>query len=147
MQRVGEASVSVEGKEVGRIGPGLLVLLGVGHGDGETDVEWMAQKIAGLRVFRDADDKMNLSLIDTHRAVLLVSQFTLYADTRKGKRPSFTDAAPPDLAQTLYARCAQRLRELGLRVAEGVFAADMRVALVNEGPVTLWLDSRLDSRS
>jgi D-tyrosyl-tRNA(Tyr) deacylase len=102
----------------------------------------MAQKIIGLRIFRDAADKMNLSVLDTSKAVLVISQFTLYADTKKGKRPSFVDAGPPELARAIYARCVQRLRELGLTVAEGVFAADMRVELVNEGPVTLWLDSR-----
>jgi D-aminoacyl-tRNA deacylase len=142
MQRVKEASVSVEGKEVSRIGPGLLVLLGVGQGDGETDVEWMAQKLAGLRIFSDAQGKMNLSLLDTHRALLLVSQFTLFADTKKGKRPSFLGAAPPEQAKALYVTCAERLRALGLNVLEGIFAADMQVQLVNDGPVTLWLDSR-----
>ena len=142
LQRVLEASVSVEGKEVSRIGPGLLVLLGVGPEDGETDVEWMAQKLSGLRIFPDEQGKMNLGLLDTHRALLLVSQFTLFADTRKGKRPSFIGAAPPELANALYERCGKRLRELGLTVGQGVFGADMKVALVNDGPVTLWLDSR-----
>lgn len=142
LQRVSEASVGVDGREVGRIGPGLLVLLAVGQGDGEADVEWMAQKLVGLRIFPDAEGKMNRSLLDTHRALLLISQFTLYADTRKGKRPSFLDAAPPELARDLYQRCAERLRVLGLTVAEGIFAADMKVGLVNDGPVTLLLDSK-----
>jgi D-aminoacyl-tRNA deacylase len=142
VQRVLEASVTVEGREVGRIGPGLLVLLGVGHPDTDADVDWMAKKLAQLRIFQDADGKMNLSLLDTHRALLLVSQFTLFGDARKGNRPSFVEAGPPELARTLYAQCAERLRGLGLTVAEGVFAADMKVGLINDGPVTLLLDSR-----
>jgi D-tyrosyl-tRNA(Tyr) deacylase len=141
IQRVLEASVTVEGREVSRIGPGLLVLLGVGHGDTEADAAWLSEKMAGLRIFPDLEGKMNLSVLDTHRALLLVSQFTLYADTRKGKRPSFVGAAPPEEARRLYAACAASLRSLGLSVGEGVFAADMKVALVNDGPVTLLLDS------
>ena len=140
MQRVRQASVTVEGRTVGAIGPGLLVLLGVGRGDGEAEAVALADRIAGLRIFEDATGKMNLSLLDTHRAALLVSQFTLYADTRKGRRPSFVDAAPPDEARRLYARACEALRALGVTVAEGVFAAQMQVALVNDGPVTIWLD-------
>jgi D-aminoacyl-tRNA deacylase len=140
LQRVREASVTVEGRTVGAIGPGLLVLLGVGKGDGEADAVAMADRIAGLRIFEDSAGKMNLSLLDTHRAALVVSQFTLYADTRKGRRPSFIDAAPPDEARRLYARACEALRSLGVRVEEGVFAAEMQVALVNDGPVTIWLD-------
>jgi len=124
----------------GAIGPGLLVLLGVGKGDGEADAVALADRIAGLRIFEDADGKMNLSLLDTHRAALVVSQFTLYADTRKGRRPSFVDAAPPDEALRLYAKACEALRVLGIRVEEGVFAADMQVALVNDGPVTISLE-------
>ena len=140
LQRVREASVTVEGRTVGAIGPGLLVLLGVGRGDGEAEAVALADRIAGLRIFEDAAGKMNLSLLDTHRAALVVSQFTLYADTRKGRRPSFVDAAPPDEARRLYARACEALRALGVTVAEGVFAAQMQVALVNDGPVTIWLD-------
>jgi D-aminoacyl-tRNA deacylase len=140
LQRVTEASVTVEGQRVGAIGRGLLVLLGVGRGDGEAQAEAMADRIAGLRIFEDAAGKMNLSLLDTHRAALVVSQFTLYADTRKGRRPSFTDAAPPDEARRLYARACEALRSRGIDVQEGIFAAEMQVSLVNDGPVTLWLD-------
>jgi D-tyrosyl-tRNA(Tyr) deacylase len=142
LQRVKNASVTVEGRVTGEIGPGLLVLLGVGKGDTEADVEWMADKVSGLRIFEDEAGKMNKSLLDTSRALLAVSQFTLYADTRKGRRPSFIDAAPPDEAKRLYALYCERSRALGLTVAEGIFAADMKVALLNDGPVTLWLDSR-----
>jgi D-tyrosyl-tRNA(Tyr) deacylase len=140
LQRVRQASVTVEGRTVGAIGPGLLVLLGVGRGDGEAEAVALADRIAGLRIFEDAAGKMNLSLLDTHRAALVVSQFTLYADTRKGRRPSFVDAAPPDEARRLYARACEALRALGVTVEEGVFAAQMQVALVNDGPVTIWLD-------
>ena len=125
---------------MGAIGPGLLVLLGVGKGDTEVDAIAMADRIAGLRIFEDPAGKMNLSLLDTHRAALVVSQFTLYADTRKGRRPSFIEAAPPDDARRLYARTCEALRSLGVHVEEGVFAAEMQVALVNDGPVTIWLD-------
>jgi len=140
LQRVREASVTVEGRKVGAIGPGLLVLLGVGRGDGDSEAVALADRIAGLRIFEDAAGKMNLSLLDTHRAALVVSQFTLYADTRKGRRPSFIDAAPPEEARRLYARACQALRALGVHVEEGVFAAEMQVALINDGPVTILLE-------
>ena len=140
LQRVREASVTVEGRKVGAIGPGLLVLLGVGRGDGDSEAVALADRIAGLRIFEDAAGKMNLSLLDTHRAALVVSQFTLYADTRKGRRPSFIDAAPPEEARRLYARACEALRALGVHVEEGVFAAEMRVALINDGPVTILLE-------
>ena len=140
MQRVRQSSVTVEGKTVGAIGPGLLVLLGVGKGDGDGEAMAMADRIAGLRIFEDPAGKMNLSLLDTHRAALVVSQFTLYADTRKGRRPSFIDAAPPDDARRLYRRTCEALRALGVQVEEGVFAAEMQVALVNDGPVTILLE-------
>ncbi len=132
--------MTVEGRTVGAIGPGLLVLLGVGRGDGEAEALALADRIAGLRIFQDPEGKMNLSLLDTHRAALVVSQFTLYADTRKGRRPSFIDAAPPDEARRLYGRACEALRSLGVRVEEGVFAAEMQVALVNDGPVTILLE-------
>jgi D-tyrosyl-tRNA(Tyr) deacylase len=142
LQRVKEASVTVDGKVTGQIGPGLLVLLGVGKGDTEQDLEFMVDKIPALRIFEDAAGKMNLSLMDTSKALLAVSQFTLFADTKKGRRPSFIDAMPPDEAKRLYGEFCARCRALGLEVQEGVFAADMKVALVNDGPVTICLDSR-----
>jgi len=141
LQRVTEARVRVDGAAVGAIGPGLLVLLGVGTGDTEGDAAWLADRVAGLRVFSDVAGKMNLSLLDTHRAALVVSQFTLYADTKKGRRPSFTQAAAPEVANRLYAHFCGALEQLGVQVARGVFAADMQVALVNDGPVTLLLDT------
>ena len=125
---------------MGSIGPGLLVFLGVGRGDGEAEAVSLADRIAGLRIFEDPGGKMNLSLLDTHRAALVVSQFTLYADTRKGRRPSFIDAAPPEEARKLYARACDALRALGVHVEEGVFAAEMQVALINDGPVTILLE-------
>jgi D-tyrosyl-tRNA(Tyr) deacylase len=141
LQRVREASVTVDGATVGQIGPGLLVLLGVGKADTEADLDFMVDKIPALRIFEDDAGKMNRSLLDTSRAMLAVSQFTLYADTRKGRRPSFTDAMEPERAKQLYALFCERCRALGLTVAEGVFAADMKVSLVNDGPVTITLDS------
>lgn len=143
IQRVLEASVTVDGKNVGAIGPGMLALLGVGKGDTEVQVAWAADKLLGLRFFEDEAGKMNRSILETRGGILLASQFTLYADTRKGRRPSFIDAAPPEEARRLYALCTAKLRESGLQVETGIFAADMKVALVNDGPVTLWLDSAL----
>jgi len=139
---VKEASVTVDGKIVGEIGPGLLVLLGVGKGDTEADVDFMVDKVPGLRIFEDDAGKMNLSLVDGSKALLAVSQFTLFADTKKGRRPSFIDAMPPDEAKRLYALFCERCRAAGLTVAEGIFAADMKVALLNDGPVTIIMDSR-----
>jgi D-tyrosyl-tRNA(Tyr) deacylase len=141
IQRVREAAVTVAGQEVGRIGPGLLVLLGVGHADTDADIAYLAPKIAHLRIFEDAEGKMNRSLLDVGGSVLLVSQFTLYADTRKGRRPSFTGAAPPAQAAALVDACAAALRALGPPVAQGIFQAEMQVALINDGPVTIWIDS------
>ncbi|MFO0594548.1 MAG: D-aminoacyl-tRNA deacylase [Myxococcaceae bacterium] len=142
LQRVKEASVTVDGQVVGAIGPGLLVLLGVGKGDGEADLDFMVDKIPQLRIFEDEAGKMNRSLLDGSKQLLAVSQFTLYADTRKGRRPSFLDAMPPEDAKAMYARFCNACRASGLTVAEGVFAADMKVALVNDGPVTIVLDSK-----
>jgi D-tyrosyl-tRNA(Tyr) deacylase len=142
VQRVCEASVSVDGQIVGAIGRGFLILLGVTHDDGEVEVAWLAHKIAGLRVFEDDAGKMNLGLSDVGGAVLLVSQFTLYGDVRKGRRPSFTDAARPEQAEPLCNQFVDLLRVEGLTVATGVFGALMQVHLVNDGPVTLWLDTR-----
>jgi D-tyrosyl-tRNA(Tyr) deacylase len=141
IQRVSEASVEVAGQVVGRTGPGLLVLLGVGHGDTEEEARLLADKSAGLRIFGDDDGKFNRSLLDVGGGALVISQFTLYADTRKGRRPGFTDAAHPDLAAPLVEAYAAALRALGVPVEMGVFGAHMRVSLVNDGPVTIILDS------
>ena len=141
LQRVTHASVVVEGETVGKIGAGLLVLLGAGRDDSEEDVRYIARKIADLRIFSDAAGKFNLALADVGGSVLLVSQFTLYADTRKGRRPSFIDAAPPDIAQALVDRCAQLLQASGIYVETGRFGAHMEVSLLNDGPVTILLDS------
>jgi D-tyrosyl-tRNA(Tyr) deacylase len=142
VQRVSEASVRVDGQIVGAIGPGLLVLLGVGQGDSEQDAETLADKSVNLRIFEDENGQMNRSLLDVGGALLVVSQFTLYGDARKGRRPSFIDAAPPEEANRLYRHFVERARGFGLTVAEGVFRAMMDVSLVNRGPVTILLDSR-----
>lgn len=141
VQRVSQASVEVEGREVAAVGRGLLVLLGVSSGDSEAEAAWLAHKLAGLRVFEDKAGKMNLDLAEVGGAVLLVSQFTLCADLRRGRRPSFVDAAGPAQAEPLVARVADLLRGQGLAVATGVFGATMQVHLINDGPVTLWLDT------
>jgi D-tyrosyl-tRNA(Tyr) deacylase len=141
IQRVTRASVTVGDRRVGEIGAGLLVLLGVGTGDGPAEATYVAQKIAHLRIFEDSAGKMNRSVIETGGSVLLVSQFTLYADTRKGRRPSFIGAAPPAEAAALVEAVALALRALGVPVATGEFQAHMVVTLVNDGPVTIWLDS------
>jgi D-tyrosyl-tRNA(Tyr) deacylase len=142
LQRVKEASVTVDGAVTGKIGPGLLVVLGVGKGDTEADLAFMVDKIPALRIFEDDAGKMNRSLLDTSKAMLAVSQFTLYADTSRGRRPSFIDAMPPEEAKAMYVKFCERCRVAGLTVEEGVFAADMKVALVNDGPVTIVLDSK-----
>jgi len=142
LQLVSEASVSVSGEVVGRIGPGLLVLLGVGAGDGEADADYLAEKTLGLRVFPDEDGQMNRSVRDLGGGILVVSQFTLYGDARRGRRPGYSAAAGPEEASRLYERFVARLRPSGLRVETGVFRAAMDVTLVNQGPVTLLLDSR-----
>jgi D-tyrosyl-tRNA(Tyr) deacylase len=141
LQRVKEASVTVAGEEISDIGPGLLLLVGVAAGDGEPEADWLAEKTAGLRIMPDEDGKMNLSVRDTGGAVLAVSQFTLLADTRKGKRPSFVKAAPPDEAARLFDQFCQRLRSAGVATVEtGRFGAMMDVHLVNDGPVTIVLE-------
>ena len=140
LQRVTSASVSIHGRLVGSIGTGFLLLVGFTRGDTPGAVGWMADKVAGLRVFNDADGKMNRDLAAVHGAVLVVSQFTLYGDVAKGRRPSFVDAAPPDLAIPLYQAFLAELRARGLTVESGEFGADMQVSLVNDGPVTLLLE-------
>jgi D-tyrosyl-tRNA(Tyr) deacylase len=141
VQRVSRAKVTVAGQITGEIGLGLLVLLGVGHEDSESNANYLAEKIVGLRIFEDDGGKMNRSVIDVGGAVLVVSQFTLYGDVRKGKRPSFDDAAPPQTARELYEHFVQKIRAAGLRCETGRFQEMMCVELVNEGPVTILLDS------
>ncbi|MGQ9550165.1 MAG: D-aminoacyl-tRNA deacylase [Roseiflexus sp.] len=141
LQRVSEASVTVGDEVVGAIGRGLLILLGVGVGDGHADARLLAEKTAHLRIFADEEGRFNRSLIDTGGEALVVSQFTLYADTRRGRRPGFSDAAPPEIAAPLVDIFADELRRLGVVVSTGRFGAMMRVALVNDGPVTILLDS------
>ena len=140
LQRVSRAEVRVAGRVTGRIDHGYLLLVGLTHGDTASQLEWMAEKVAGLRLFADADGKMNLGLSDVGGAVLVVSQFTLYGDSAKGRRPSFVDAARPEIAKPLYDRFVALLRERALPVETGEFGAMMDVELVNDGPVTLWLE-------
>jgi D-tyrosyl-tRNA(Tyr) deacylase len=140
LQRVSQASVSVDGETVGSIGAGFLVLVGFTAGDGESQLKWMAEKIIGLRVFPDGQGKMNLDVSEVGGELLVVSQFTLYADARKGRRPSFVDAAHPDDAEKLYERFVEELVASGVPVETGSFGALMKVELVNDGPVTLILD-------
>ena len=142
IQKVTEAEVTVEGEAVGRIGPGFMVLVGAEEGDTEADAAYCAGKVAGLRVFEDAEDKMNLSLADVGGDVLLVSQFTLLGDARHGRRPSFSHAARPEVAEPLCERMKALLEAEGLRVETGRFRTHMRVSLVNDGPVTILLDSK-----
>jgi len=142
VQRVAEASVRVDGELVGRIGPGLVVLLGVGVGDTEADADQLADRVLNLRIFPDEAGQMNRSVLDAAGGLLVVSQFTLYGDARRGRRPSYVEAAPPEEANRFYQHFVERLRPSGLEVATGVFRAMMDVALVNRGPVTILLDSR-----
>ena len=141
LQRTTGARVRVGDEVVGEIGGGLVVLLGVGPDDDESVADSLARRVTELRIFDDAEGRTNLSLVDVHGAVLLVSQFTLYADTRRGRRPGFTGAAAPDLAERLYQRVADSLRGLGVEVATGRFGEVMEVELVNDGPFTIWLDT------
>lgn len=140
VQRVSQASVTIDGRVIASIGRGFVVLVGFARQDGEGQLNWMVEKITGLRLFADSEGRMNLSLAEVDGAVLVVSQFTLYGDARKGRRPSFIDAAPPEQAKPLYRQFLAALEERGLRVASGEFGAMMDVALVNEGPVTLLLE-------
>lgn len=141
VQRVSRAKVTITGEVTGEIGQGLLVLLGVGREDSELSAEYLAEKIVGLRIFEDDDGKMNRSVVEAGGAVLVVSQFTLYGDVRKGKRPSFDDAAPPQRARELYEYLVQKIRSAGLQCETGRFQEMMSVELVNEGPVTILIDS------
>jgi len=142
VQRVSRANVTVDGRVAGQIAGGLLVLVGVANSDGPSDVQYIAGKIRDLRIFPDEDGKMNRSIVDARGEVLLISQFTLAGDARKGRRPSFDGAAAPEVAQALYQDVARELREGGLTVETGVFQAQMDVELVNHGPVTILLDSK-----
>lgn len=141
VQRVSKASVTVDGNAVGVIGKGLLVFLGIGDGDTDTDLKYIADKIAGLRIFSDADDKMNLSVTDIDGEILVVSQFTLYGDCRKGRRPNFTASMEPVKAEEMYEQFIEYLNSKGIMTAHGKFGADMQVEISNDGPVTILLDS------
>ena len=142
LQRAAHASVAVDGRVIGSIGPGLVVLLGVGRDDDSATVDALARRVTELRIFRDDEGRTNRSLLDVGGAALVVSQFTLYADTARGRRPGFTDAADPALAERLYLRFAERLRAEGVGdVQTGAFGAEMAVELVNDGPFTIWLDT------
>lgn len=140
IQRVSRASVTVDEQTISSIGNGLLILLGVGHGDGEEQAKFLAEKAANLRIFEDEQGKTNLSVLDVKGEAIVVSQFTLYADTRKGRRPSFIDAALPEVAEPLVARFAELLRGHGVPTQTGKFGAHMLVEIHNEGPVTIWLE-------
>lgn len=140
LQRVSHASVTVEGRVISQMGKGLLILLGIGQGDSVAQAEFLAEKIANLRIFEDQQGKTNLSVLDVKGAAIVVSQFTLYADTRKGRRPSFTDAALPELAAPLVERFVELLRGHGIPTQTGEFGAHMQVEIHNDGPVTVWLE-------
>jgi D-tyrosyl-tRNA(Tyr) deacylase len=140
IQRVSQASVTVEKQTISKIGKGLLILLGVGHGDGEEQVQFLAEKTANLRIFEDEQGKSNLSLLEVRGEAIVVSQFTLYADSRKGRRPSFIDAALPDVAEPLVNRFVELLRSHGVPTQTGKFGAHMEVEIHNDGPVTIWLE-------
>ena len=142
IQRVNHAGVQVSGKEIASCGKGLLVLLGVTHDDSMEDVEYCASKTWGLRIFEDEDEKMNLSIQDIHGEILVVSQFTLYGDIRKGRRPSFVNSAKPDKANELYEEYVKYLQKENILVSTGQFGADMKVELINDGPVTILVDSK-----
>ena len=141
IQRVSRANVTVDGEVIGSIAGGLVALVGVGRGDGQADIEYLVNKIVNLRIFADAESKFNLSLLDIKGELLLISQFTLMADTRKGRRPSFTDAAPPEVASALFDGFVAEAKKTGVKVETGKFQAHMMVELTNDGPVTIMIDS------
>ena len=145
LQRVSHASVSIEGNVISSIGKGLLILLGIGHGDGEDQAGFLAEKVANLRIFQDGQGKTNLSVMDIKGEAIVVSQFTLYADARKGRRPSFTDAAAPELAAPLVERFVELLRGHGIPTQTGKFGEHMSVDIQNDGPVTIWLENESGS--
>ena len=140
LQRVNRGSVTVDGQTIAEIGLGLVILLGVGPEDGEEQIDYLTNKIANLRIFEDDQGKINRSALEVRGAAIVVSQFTLYADTRKGRRPSFTDAAPPEIASPLVDRFAEKLAALGLPTQTGTFGAHMQVEIHNDGPVTIWME-------
>ena len=142
VQRVTEASVSVDNDIVGSIKKGLLVFLGVGNEDNFNDLEYLVEKVLGLRIFEDDMEKMNLSLLDIQGELLIISQFTLYGDVRKGKRPNFTQSAKPDIAEDLYNQFVDKCKEKGIKTEKGVFGAHMKINLINDGPVTIMVDSK-----
>lgn len=142
VQRVSKASVTVDNKVVGEIGKGLVVLLGIGADDNLRDLEYLVDKVLGLRIFQDENDKMNLSLLDCKGELLVISQFTLYGDVRKGKRPSFTDSAHPDIAEKIYLEFINKCIDSGIKTEKGIFGANMEVSLINNGPITIMIDSK-----
>nr|WP_319218108.1 D-aminoacyl-tRNA deacylase [uncultured Trichococcus sp.] len=142
VQKVTEASVSVDGETIGKIGMGFMLLVGIGKDDAQEDVHYLARKVSNLRVFEDEEGRMNRSLKDVDGAILSISQFTLFADTKKGNRPSFINAAPPELGEALYQTFNESLRAEGFLVASGKFGAHMAVSLINDGPVTILIDSK-----
>lgn len=142
VQRVSEASVSVNSKIVGKINKGLVVLLGIGGDDNSNDLDYLVDKVLGLRIFQDENDKMNLSILDIKGELLIISQFTLYGDVRKGKRPSFSESALPDFAEKMYLEFINKCIDKGIRTEKGIFGANMDVSLINQGPVTILLDSK-----
>lgn len=142
VQRVKEASVTVDDKRVSEIKTGLLIFLGIGKEDDEIDLNYLVDKVLGLRIFQDKDEKMNLSLLDIKGELLVVSQFTLYGDVRKGKRPSFSASATPDIGEMFYKQFIAKAKLMGIKTEEGIFGADMKIELLNDGPVTILLDSK-----
>jgi D-tyrosyl-tRNA(Tyr) deacylase len=142
IQRVSEASVTINNAIEGKINTGFMILLGIGHEDTNEDIEWLTQKITNLRVFSDEEGKMNLSILDIKGEILLISQFTLFASTKKGNRPSFIQSAKPEIAIPLYEKFIESLKDFGISVSTGIFGADMKVSLTNDGPVTIIIDSK-----
>lgn len=142
IQRVSDASVAIDGETKGKIGQGFLLLVGIGENDDHSDIDWLVQKIVNMRIFSDEEGKMNRSIQDISGSLLVISQFTLHASTKKGNRPSFIEAAKPEFAIPLYEEFIDKLKAVKLTVETGVFGADMQVSLVNDGPVTIWLDSK-----